>query len=239
MYGRNPSTGVNTKTPVKNETAIAFKKRIDDIRAEANAALLYASLRMKQNYDKKKSKAYQYEIGDKVWLVGTNINPIRPTAKLSDKRYGPFKITNKFGNSAFQLDLPKTWKIHPVFNEILLTPFIEAEFPSQKKPSPPPPISVEGQEEFEVEEVLKSRKNRGKLEYLVKWKGYGNEENSWEPKKNLSNTKEILADFYIKHPDALRVMEWTELPDYIRSVQMSNLNTIQSKLAAICKTAML
>ncbi|CAJ0597351.1 unnamed protein product [Cylicocyclus nassatus] len=38
---------------------------------------------------------------------------------------------------------------------------------------------------FAVEALLKERKRKGKVEYLVKWKGWGNKHNTWEPRENV------------------------------------------------------
>lgn len=38
---------------------------------------------------------------------------------------------------------------------------------------------------FAVEALLKERKRKGKIEYLVKWKGWGNKHNTWEPRENV------------------------------------------------------
>ena len=52
----------------------------------------------------------------------------------------------------------------------------------------------EDPEEYSVENILDKREySSGKIEYLVKWKGYSNEENSWEPLKNLFCTDLIEA----------------------------------------------
>ena len=42
--------------------------------------------------------------------------------KLTDKWAGPFKILKKLSSVAYELELPKTWKIHPVFHISLLKP---------------------------------------------------------------------------------------------------------------------
>ena len=45
---------------------------------------------------------------------------------------------------------------------------------------------------------------RRKLQYLVKWEGYGIENNSWEYWDNLGNAVEVVADFHARHPGAPR-----------------------------------
>src|ERR1700720_3204744 len=94
-------------------------------------------------------------------------------------------------------------KIHPVFNESLLTPFVPANFPSQKKPDAPPPIIVEGEEEYEVEELMDSKVVHGKIKYLVKWKGYLDKADwTWEPEEKI--LEDNRKEFHEKHSGAPR-----------------------------------
>ena len=57
------------------------------------------------------------------------------------------------------------------------------------------PIEVEGIEEWEVEKILNKRKIRGVEKYLVHWKGFTAEHNSWEKREDLENAKVVLEDF--------------------------------------------
>merc|ERR1712226_541614 len=41
------------------------------------------------------------------------------------------------------------------------------------------------EEEYVVEKILDKRITAGKIQYLIRWEGYGEEENTWEPKENL------------------------------------------------------
>jgi hypothetical protein len=87
---------------------------------------------MKEKYDKHR-KPVEYKKGQKVWLDIKHFTFERSSKKLDHKRYGPFEIEEQHGRSSYRLKLPKTWKIFPVFNEILLTPYVPASFPTQEK----------------------------------------------------------------------------------------------------------
>ncbi len=127
-----------------------------------------------------------YNKGDQVWVEGTNIKTLYPSAKLSSKRYGPFKVLEQLSDAVYQLEIPRHWKIHNVFHANLITPYKEMELYGPNFTRPPPDL-VEGEKEFEVEKILDAQpRGRGhKMHFLVKWKGYPTSDNSWEPRENL------------------------------------------------------
>ena len=53
--------------------------------------------------------------------------------KLDNKHLGPFEILEKVRKSVYHLKLPSQWKIHNVFNEVLLFPYHPPQFKSQQQ----------------------------------------------------------------------------------------------------------
>jgi len=80
-----------------------------------------AQKNMKKQFDKKRRNSQGLKIGDNVWLENKNIHLNRPSKKLDNKRYGPFRILRDIGLEAFQLELLEGWMIHNIFNEDVLT----------------------------------------------------------------------------------------------------------------------
>src|ERR1700731_2223797 len=207
-YGYHPRMGeISIPKETHTPAATDFVEKLQKTREKAKEALAKAIQYMKTAYDKhKNTKTHEYTKGTLVWLDSENLNIERPNAKLADKRVGPFVITEKVGKSAYRLNLPISWRIHPVFNETLLTPYTEGKFPNQEKDERPPPELINDHEQYRVEEILKSRKRGCGIQYLVKWEGYPHEDNTWEPKKNLAKAPKAIVEFHKKYPNATHAL---------------------------------
>ena len=96
---------------------------------------------------------------------------------MDNKRYKPFRIAKDISLGAFQLDLPEGWMIYNIFNKNLLTQYVELKFKGQYEDPAPPPMIINKEEEYKVEEVRKHRKQGRVMQYLIHWKGYGDEHN--------------------------------------------------------------
>ena len=68
---------------------------------------------------------------------------------------------------------------------------------------------IEGEPQYEVESILDSRLHRGKLQYLVHWKGYGYEENSWVEESDV-NAPRLIKEFHRRHTAAPRRIQVTD-----------------------------
>lgn len=97
-----------------------------------------------------------------------NIPTQRPQVKLDNRRVGLFQITEAIESSVYRLELPASMIIHPVFHVSLLELEASNTYPGQIQ-SPSLPVVVDGEEVYGVEEILNSRIQWKRLEYLVKW----------------------------------------------------------------------
>ncbi|MBW0526239.1 hypothetical protein O181_065954 [Austropuccinia psidii MF-1] len=99
--------------------------------------------------------------------------------------------------------LPSQWKsIHPVFHISLLEP-VKASTITDLHQETIPPIIIEEEEEWKASQILYSKIKRGKLWYLVEWKGLSQdpERSTWEPTKSLKNFPEPIKDFHSLYPE--------------------------------------
>lgn len=76
---------------------------------------------------------------------------------------------------------------------------LQAPKPGRGRPGRKPKVEKEepAAEEYEVEEILDSGMDAKtkQVMFLVKWKGYAEDDNTWEPKTNLAHAKELLNDY--------------------------------------------
>ena len=132
--------------------------------------------------------------GDKVWLEARNLKRNVFNPKFTAKREGPFKVTKVLSSLSYQLEIPKSWKIHPMFHASLLTPYKENDIHGPNYLQLPPDL-INGEEEYEVKRILKHRGCPKRHQYLIRWKGYAADEDSWQNEANLRNALELLQEY--------------------------------------------
>jgi hypothetical protein len=135
-YGLHPWKG-NLSVKTSNPSANEFTSELIKVQDNAKAALQSYNGNMKDRRLDRRPKE-KFIPGDSVWLEATNITSNRPSAKLDNKRYGPFEILEAVRDWSYRLKLPGTWAIHNVFHSTLLNRHYTPEFDSQKRPLPPP-----------------------------------------------------------------------------------------------------
>ena len=65
-------------------------------------------------------------------------------------------MTKVLSSTSYQLQIPRSWKIHLVFHVSLLTPYKENGIHRLNFPEPPPDL-INKEEEYEIERILKHR----------------------------------------------------------------------------------
>ena len=151
----------------------AMQTMVDQMKTaleEAQANLTVAQSQAKSQVDRLRHNE-TFEVGDEVVLYVRNIcmNQHLPS-KLWRRWIGPHQVTKVISPVACGLDLPPTWQIHLVFHVSNLKRFHWSE-EFEREERPPSPIVVDGEEEYEVEAILRHKAKGARRLYLVMWKG--------------------------------------------------------------------
>ncbi|KAH8153124.1 uncharacterized protein LAJ45_02711 [Morchella importuna] len=143
---------------------------------------------------------------NEVMLDRRYVQTKRPPGKLDQKKMGPFKVLEAIGTRAYKLSLPLQMGIHPVFHVSLLELYRVPVDPERRVP-PPEPEEIAGEHNWIVREVADSRvtKKRRRVEYLLLWEVYENEDATWEPWEHLrKSAEEALRNFHMRYPNKPR-----------------------------------
>ena len=174
-----------------------FDTRIQEALRKAKAFLEMAKNRWSKHADAHR-RDVNYKVGDMVLLSTKHITLKSPgTRKLLPRWIGPFSVLKRIGELAYRLDLPDSMqRIHPVFHVSKLKPYHE----DGRVQPPPAPIEIEGELEYEVEniidkKVIKHKRRPDVVQYLINEKGYGHEHNSWETASTVTNAQEVVQAF--------------------------------------------
>jgi len=199
------------------ETVNKFMERMRMAIEEAKSAIRKAQDDMKRYYNRRRTLALVFKPGDKVFLNASDIRTTCPSQKLSHRRLSSFVVERRIGPMAYRLRLPHGMKqLYPVFNIVKLTPAPDDPITGRTMEDHPPPIVIDGKAEWEVEEILDSRWHQRRFQYLIKWKEYDREHNSWESASEVS-APELTVEFHRKHPGAPRHIRRTEFNNIFHS----------------------
>ena len=215
----NLTSATTSKTP--NELAYGFKLNrpldlaatADDLaqhslaRIEAVDAISFAQMHQKFHYDRRHQPMY-FRRGEEAFLRlhhGYQI-PSVTSKKIGQQYVGPFRILERIGKQAYRLDIPAHWRVHPVFSLAQLEPAPPGPDPFHRPmPEHPDSVFVEGDtaewKSYVVERLLNKRVRRtgrghGEIvEYLVQWRGYGPEFDTWYNVKALDNCMDLVHEY--------------------------------------------
>ena len=136
----------------------------------------------------------------------------RPSKKLTERYVGPYAIEEVVSSNTVKLRLPSSMRIHLVVNVSWIVRYKE-QMKGQKKEEGKP-IEVEGVEEWKVEKILNKKTMRRVVKYLIWWKGFTVEGDTWERRENLKNTEELIEEF--KQGEVVVKQQEEEVDEYRR-----------------------
>ena len=145
--GRQPCLPINLAlSDLKVPAVDNFLDQITSLWRTVKAKLMGQSQHDKTAADHARCSARIRE-GDLMLLSTRHLQLKATTGKMKPNFVGPFHVLRAVGTNAFQLDLPMTMNVHPVFNISSLCLYHGVY-------SPPGPIIVEGEAEYEVDRIL-------------------------------------------------------------------------------------
>ena len=204
--GYHPNISVHPEHDLTSTRAREFAIDLDELHQELQKQISAAQCHYQLPADARWSLAPDFQVGDKVYLNTEFLWTTHPSRKLSDKNVGRYEIIAKPGSHSFTLQLPDSMRaIHPVFHVSQLEPASSSSIPGWV-PTPPPPVLIEGELEFEISKILNSKvdchRRLCKLLYLVRWSSYEgtDEETSWILASELGNASELIEEFHRAYP---------------------------------------
>jgi hypothetical protein len=201
-YGVDPLTPAHFLEPeqlierrkcFRSPAALNFTERMS-LQLQSAKKYLQAAQQRDKAYADRKKRPIEFKEGEQVLLSTKNLRLQEGGSRKLLRRFiGPYTIAAKINSNAFKLHLPSDFQCHDVFNVCYLRKYY-GRLGSSVVPTT---VEVDGATEWYVSKIVDTRTvsaGRGRprtTEYLVSWKGYPSEYDTWEPAHIVENTKAL------------------------------------------------
>ena len=143
-------------------------------------------------------KSHQFHVGDQVLIDRRNLTvKAGNNRSLTQKWIGPYKVIKVVGHYAYKLELPIGIRLHYVIHTTMPKPFKTREGDDHMELD-----NEEDQLFYEVEGILDSRHFGRTVKYRVRWKGYGENDDTWKSIDTLQGQMGMIREFHQRKPRA-------------------------------------
>lgn len=206
-FGRSPRVlppqlgraAANSEVVSEVDLAMRLIEGIEADVMEAKDNLVNAKLAQAAQANKHRRDEVVYHVGDKVYLSTANRRKEYMHAgdgrvsKFMPRFDGPYKVVKSHPEtSTYTLDLPNS-AVHPTFHGSLLKRAHDNddERYASRKQAELPPVLVDGAEEYFVDRILDEKKVGRGYRFLVRWVGWGPEEDRWMSRAELEDCEAL------------------------------------------------
>jgi len=162
--------------------------------------LVRSCVAMTQQANKRRHPSPQYQVGDLVKISSSCFPKDTQFNKLEPVFMGPYKLLRCIPEmDNYTVEIPFAPSGAMTVHTSLLAPWLgnsDEKFPSRTHTLPGPVTADATAPRYKVERLLKHRTRKDKLQFLVKWLGYGHEHNSWQNREDID--KDVLRTYWDK-----------------------------------------
>jgi hypothetical protein len=185
---------------MKDETS-AYLDQLRIHRENARVAIARAQENQAKYHNKGRKDVPEFKVGSKVLINPHSLEWVESKgegAKLVQRWIGPFEVLQQINPRTYRLRLNDKYPGFPIFNLDHLKPYKESldEF-GDRVIMPDTREHKMATEEYEVEKIVGRRFDKRKKQdmWLVRWKNYGPQFDTWQTKRDLRNAPEMLRAF--------------------------------------------
>jgi hypothetical protein len=209
LYGFNPKSplefllpkdfGKDSKYGMKNEAGL-FLEKLRVVRENARLVIARAQNEQAKHYNKGRKDVPSFKIGAHMLINPHSLDWKESKGdgtSLAHRWIGPFEVLQKINPKTCQVRLDDRYPGFPVFNYQHMKLYNKSS-PDMGKQTKLPELRTEAPaEEYEVEHILGKKFDKSPCTHLwlVRWKNYGAQHDSWQTCRDLRNAPEAICEF--------------------------------------------
>lgn len=210
LYGFDPRSPSDYLTEFASSTDHSrypnteeYLRSIENHRRNARTSIAKAQDEQAEQYNKGRKPVPQFEVGSKALVNPHTLEWVEAKGgkkKLVQRWIGPFEVIQQINPNTYRLRMGDNYPGFPVFNISHLKKYKESDSDlGARSKYNDLHIRKEATPEYDVEKLVGHRRRRGKLEYLVRWEGYGPQFDTWQNIPDLKNAPDVLAKYKRAH----------------------------------------